>query len=583
MEQRALKILIVDDDDDDAFLTEDLIREGLTKPSPEIDRARSHEEALKLLAETTYDLCMLDYRLGEGTGIGLLQALRSQNITTPIILLTGQGDQEIAVEAMKSGADDYIVKGKLSCELLTKSIRHAIQLHKEAERRKHTEAMLKKSHQELTLAHEELQASLDKLKSAQNQILRSEKLAGIGRLAAGVCHEILNPLNIISGHTQALQMERKEDQSLLEDLGSVTEEIHRIEKIISGLLKFSRKGDVELKYTDINRELESVLSIIQGEMNGEGIEVVREFDSDLPKLLLDNDRMRQVYLNIINNAKYAMSGGGKLTVRTQVLEGKNASQVEPGSSPSNPEKDGFLRICFTDTGPGIKPEHLGKIFDPFFTTKPEDKGTGLGLSVCYSIIEKHGGSLEAESDGKHGTTFLIDLPLSQNQNNESPFLDEVPDMKAGKIILGDSSEVRIGDKAFTVGYPLSNILGNKPKYSEGVINAISGVRNDPKSFQISIPIQPGNSGGPLFNDKGEVIGIVTSSLDAQATSTVAGNFPQNVNFAIKSTFIKNLLPTLPETLISPTGLVPVPVYSESNRPDFINQIQNNIVLLEIER
>lgn len=430
MEQQALKILIVDDDDDDAFLTGDLILEGLTNPSPSIDRARSHEDALQLLTETGYDLCMLDYRLGEGTGIGLLQTLRSKEITTPIILLTGQGDQEIAVEAMKSGANDYIVKGRLSSESLTKSIRHAIQLHREAERRKHTEAMLKKSHQELTLAHEELQASLNKLKTAQNQILRSEKLAGIGRLAAGVCHEILNPLNIISGHTQALQMERQEDPGLLEDLDSITEEIHRIEKIISGLLKFSRKGDVELKYTDINQELESVLSIIEREMSVGGIEVVREFDADLPKLLLDNDRMRQVYLNIINNAKYAMSSGGKLTVRTQVLKSKNPSQVEPGSSPSPPEDNGFLRISFTDTGPGIKPDNLGKIFDPFFTTKPEDKGTGLGLSVCYSIVEKHGGFLEAESDGQNGTTFLIDLPLNQNQDNESPFLDEVPEANA---------------------------------------------------------------------------------------------------------------------------------------------------------
>jgi signal transduction histidine kinase len=421
MELQALNILIVDDDDDDAFLTEDLILEGLTNPTPNLDRARSHEEALERLKETTYDLCMLDYRLGEGNGIGLLQALRSQNITTPIILLTGQGDQEIAVEAMKSGANDYIVKGKLSCESLSKSIRHAIQLHREAERREHTEAMLKKSHQELTVAHGELQTSLNKLKTAQNQILRSEKLAGIGRLAAGVCHEILNPLNIISGHTQALQMERKDDQDLLEDLGSVTEEIHRIEKIISGLLKFSRKGDVELKYTDINQELESVLAIIEGEMSSGGVEVVREFNSDLPKLLLDNDRMRQVYLNIINNAKYAMSGGGTLTVRTQVMKG-NASSI--------PEKNGFLRISFMDTGPGIDKENLGKIFDPFFTTKPEDKGTGLGLSVCYSIVEKHGGFLEAESDGQNGTTFLIDLPLNQNRDSETKSTEETPETNA---------------------------------------------------------------------------------------------------------------------------------------------------------
>jgi S1-C subfamily serine protease len=216
-----------------------------------------------------------------------------------------------------------------------------------------------------------------------------------------------------------------------------------------------------------------------------------------------------------------------------------------------------------------------------------DMGTGFLFSSSNFVITNYHvvqGSKSIKVNLLNGQSIKAGI-VAKDQNNDIAFLklEAVPDMKAGKIILGDSSEVRIGDKAFTVGYPLSNILGNKPKYSEGVINAISGVRNDPKSFQISIPIQPGNSGGPLFNDKGEVIGIVTSSLDAQATSTVAGNFPQNVNFAIKSTFIKNLLPTLPETLISPTGLVPVPVYSESNRPDFINQIQNNIVLLEIER
>jgi signal transduction histidine kinase len=332
---------------------------------------------------------------------------------------------------MKSGADDYIVKGKLTCEALSKSIRHAIRLHREAELRKHTEEMLKKSHQELTLAHEELQASLNKLKTAQNQILRSEKLAGIGRLAAGVCHEILNPLNIISGHTQALQMERKEDESLLEDLGSVSEEIYRIEKIISGLLKFSRKGDVELKHTDINRELDSVLSIMQPEMTQACIEVIREFAPGLPELLLDSDRMRQVYLNIINNAKYAMSGGGTLTVRTEVLDGKSFSNIESGIAPSDPGKDGTLRISFIDTGSGIKKEYLEKIFDPFFTTKPEDKGTGLGLSVCYSIVEKHGGFLEAKSDGQNGATFFIDLPLKQNLDCDSPFQDETSEMSAG--------------------------------------------------------------------------------------------------------------------------------------------------------
>ena len=419
MNHEAIRILIVDDDDDDAFLIGDLIGEGLTNPSPTLDRAKSQEDALQLLDTTPYSLCICDYRLGAGNGIRLLNTLRSKNITTPIIVLTGQGDQEIAVEAMKSGATDYLTKAKLTSESLAKSISHAIQLHMEGERRKHTEAMLKKSHQELTVAHKALQASLNKLTTAQNQILRSEKLAGIGRLAAGVCHEILNPLNIISGYSQTLQMERRDDLSLQEDLGSITEEIHRIEKIISGLLKFSRKRDVDLKQAEINAELESVLSIVEGEMNSEGIDVVREFSPDLPALLLDTDRMRQVFLNIINNAKYAMSGGGQLTVCTRIIDYADSSNLTTKNGSTPGEKEKILTIRFIDTGTGIKKEHLEQIFDPFFTTKPEDKGTGLGLSVCHSIIEKHGGILEAESDGNSGTTFVIELPLNQKPEKEA--------------------------------------------------------------------------------------------------------------------------------------------------------------------
>ncbi|MFQ5450789.1 MAG: sensor histidine kinase [Nitrospinaceae bacterium] len=423
MEQKPLNILLVEDDEDDAFFVKDLIREGLPHPVPIIDHTLSFREAITRLENSSYDLCLFDYRLGEVDGIDLLRTIRSKNIPIPIILLTGQGDQEVAVEAMKAGATDYLTKGKLSTESLAHSIRYALQLHKEGQRRKQTEEMLKKSHEELTVTNRELQESMKKLKAAQNQLLRTEKLAGIGRLAAGVCHEILNPLNIISGHTQALLMEREADPSLMEDLASIIEEIQRIEKIISGLLKFSRKGDVELRQTDINKELESVLSIIEKEMNLQGIDVVRHFHPNLPTLFLDRDRMRQVFLNIINNAKYAMTGtGGVLTVTTQVLFRQNKS----GSVNGSPEEaeENLLRIQFADTGTGIEKEDLGKIFDPFFTTKPEDKGTGLGLSVCYSIIEKHGGTLEVESDGKTGATFILDLPLTPNQEIEPTFIDE---------------------------------------------------------------------------------------------------------------------------------------------------------------
>jgi len=428
MNEKTINILILEDDEDDAFYILDLIYGGITDPKPIIDHIADHTKIREKLSQKSYDICFLDYRLGEIDGIDLLRSLRADNISIPIILLTGQGDQEVAVEAMKAGATDYISKSKLSSEHLVNSIRYAIGLHKEAQRRKDTEQMLKSSHEELKTAHQNLQKSMDQLKTAQFQLLRSEKLAGIGRLAAGVCHEILNPLNIISGHVQALNMERNDDNVLLEDLDSISEEIHRIEKIISGLLKFSRKGEMELSFIDIHDELDSVLSILEKDMILEGISVVRIFHPETPKLWADADRLRQVFLNLISNAKFAMTKkGGKLTVFTELVP---ASDYTANSHGPVIETKNVLRIGFIDSGVGIKKANLHKIFDPFFTTKPEDKGTGLGLSICYSIIEKHGGHIEATSKTGKGTTFTIDLPI-----HEEPFINKSTEKEESVLLL----------------------------------------------------------------------------------------------------------------------------------------------------
>ena len=413
MAQESLKILIVEDDEDDAFFIKDILKEGLGEPAPLIDHYSSIDSSLKQLNPFNYDLAMFDYRLGEINGIELLRNIRKQGCDIPIILFTGQGDQEVAVEAMKAGATDYLTKGKLSIESVTQSIRYALGLRKEAELRKRAEEKLKKSHVDLTLSHEELQASMEKLKKAQNQILRSEKLAGIGRMVAGVCHEILNPLNIISGHSQSLLIERKNDGNLCNDLNSIMEEIQRISKIISSLLKFSRKGNMEFKKSDIRKELESVLSLVEKEMQLEGIQTIRKFDSEILPVFIDTDGMRQVFLNIINNAKFAMHRGGVFTVSTEVLiPEENWSFYQGKDSPTpNPKK--IMRVKFSDAGLGIRKEDMEKIFEPFFTTKPEEKGTGLGLSVSYSIIEKHGGRLEVESEIGLGTAVIIDLPIRE--------------------------------------------------------------------------------------------------------------------------------------------------------------------------
>ena len=156
-------------------------------------------------------------------------------------------------------------------------------------------------------------------------------------------------------------------------------------------------------------------------------------------------------------------------------------------------------------------------------------------------------------------------------------LSQSPTSRQNIIILGDSSSVKTGDRVFTYGFPLVDLLGDaEPRYSEGFINSLSGISNDPRLFQVSIPIQPGNSGGPVFNEKGELIGIATSSIDSVQIQKVFGTIPQNVNFAIKSSYIKSLLPNLPDAFIRDKGIVVVP----AEEVGFKERVKNDIVLVE---
>jgi signal transduction histidine kinase len=256
---------------------------------------------------------------------------------------------------------------------------------------------------ELLAKNNRLQETLQQLQAAQKKLVQSEKLAGIGRMAEGMCHEILNPLNNISGLTQAIEMEREKDEGLLKDMASVKEEIKRIETITSALTDFSAKGEAQLTPTNINEVIQQVLENLKNEGQLDNIEVHQELAPDLPDSYLDTHLMRQVFANLAANAKDAMPEDGTLTVSTELPPGKNKAD-------NGGQIEGvFLRVKFSDTGTGIPKEHLGKIFDPFFSTS-QDK-TGMGLALCHSVIEKHEGSLTAVSNEGNGTTFIIDLPI----------------------------------------------------------------------------------------------------------------------------------------------------------------------------
>ena len=172
--------------------------------------------------------------------------------------------------------------------------------------------------------------------------------------------------------------------------------------------------------------------------------------------------------------------------------------------------------------------------------------------------------------------------LLKDAENDIAFLklEKTPQLPPSNIRIGDSSKIRMGDEVFTIGYPAYQILGENPKYTRGEVNALSGINDDPRVFQVSVQIQPGNSGGPLFNSSGEVIGMTQASLDPKVAVGAFGALPQNVNYAIKSSYISNLLPMLPETMIASRGIVVVPADPENTLANFIEKVKKNIVLIE---
>jgi signal transduction histidine kinase len=234
-----------------------------------------------------------------------------------------------------------------------------------------------------------------KMESAMRQ---SEKLSAVGQLAAGVAHEINNPLGVILGFAQAVVRRLPASDPLEMPLKSIEKEAIRCKNLVQDLLTFSRASKAEREPVDVNRAIEGALSLITAQARMAHIDVQKELAPDLPRVLGNLNQLQQIIINLANNAMDAMAGtghSGVLTLKTELLNEGILSWVA-------------LRV--TDTGPGVPPEIRSRIFDPFFTTKPVGKGTGLGLSLVHEIIQKHSGTIDLDSRPGH-TEFLIKLPV----------------------------------------------------------------------------------------------------------------------------------------------------------------------------
>jgi two-component system NtrC family sensor kinase len=259
---------------------------------------------------------------------------------------------------------------------------------------------------ELALAFNSMASALrdrdERLKEfATKKIMESERLAVIGQLAAGVAHEVNNPLQGVLSYSNLLIENISPKDPNREFAEKIAKQATRCKTIIRGLLDFSRQTAPEMKYYQTNSLVRESLALVEKQSIFHNIEIIKNIDASLPSIILDPSQIQQVFLNIIINAAEAMNGKGKLTVATRADSTKK-----------------FIEVEISDTGIGISKENLEKIFDPFFTTKDVGHGTGLGLAISYGIVKKHGGTIQVDSEVGKGTTFIIRLPIVEEAAKE---------------------------------------------------------------------------------------------------------------------------------------------------------------------
>lgn len=248
----------------------------------------------------------------------------------------------------------------------------------------------------------ELKKRKEEFESAYRRISQLDRLMAIGRLAAGVAHEINNPLGIISNYVQMLLKNSSLNAEIQKDLLLIEEEIHKTMEIIKGLLNFSRESEMEKNLVDLNEVLRRTVSLLGFQLRSQSIQLIENYNENLPLILGDSNHLQQAFLNVLLNSIQAMPNGGKLGVQTASIEGDVPKKL-----------NGRVVVEISDTGVGIDPKYLDKIFDPFFTTKEHGSGTGLGLSISYGIIKEHKGNFDVKSIIGEGTIVKIVFPVPQ--------------------------------------------------------------------------------------------------------------------------------------------------------------------------
>ena len=356
--------------------------------------ASSAREALALIEAEKPELAIMDYMMPGMDGFAALKEIKRRFPDTYVIMFTGKGSEEIAVELMKAGASDYVLKPFVNKDLLER-VQKVLQVRKvelvNRDLLQEREKLLLEIASWNRELEERVKEKTEELKKAQAEILQSEKLSTLGFFSAGMAHEIRNPLNSISLFVQLIKS-GLEDPEKIEYTEKIMKEIARIDGILRKLLDAVKRPKFEIKDVRIDEVIDHTLDFLKSRMEMQNVKVDRDYRRIPPAIQADPLEVEQIFSNLFVNCIDEMHGGGTLSVFLD-------------------HSDRDIHIRISDTGKGIPPEHLTKIFEPFFTTKKI--GTGLGLSVVLRVVKTYNGKIEArDTDGK-GALFCISLPLSE--------------------------------------------------------------------------------------------------------------------------------------------------------------------------
>ncbi len=377
---RHLKIFFLEDNPDDVELElHELQRSGF---DVQYQVARNHSEFVNQVVEFSPDIILADYTLPDITGIEAINICKDLQIDVPVILITGDGNELIAVDSLRLGAIDYILKRNITG--LPMRIKRALEIWEDRKAKQRAEA---EEHRLETL------------------LLEAQKMEAVGKFAGGIAHDFNNLLTGILGFAELGSNTVTRNSEIYNKLQSIITLSKRGSDLVQQLLMFSRKKPLEFEHINVNAFVEEAREFLN-RLIEDTIEIHLELQDDIPEIECDKQQLTQAVMNLVLNARDAMSGKGTVTITTGKCDFRNTMVARK----TGKQGSQFISLAVSDTGVGISPDKIGNIFEPFYTTKEKDKGTGLGLSIVYSIVNSHGGFIDVDSEENQGSTFRLYLP-----------------------------------------------------------------------------------------------------------------------------------------------------------------------------